>query len=189
MKFPGGPDSDPVLLDANWLLAWSHHVLYTNMVEPLLRFILAARGYALLHCAAVDAEHGAIVMSAQTDTGKTSAVLRLLMHHSWGFLSDDMAIVGPGRHDPLVSQADDPLVAHDERGQRADAAVRRPGHARRAQPGPLEAGPLDRPFARPGERADRHDQRLGPAPRAAAEVPRHVARRLRDVRLRRRSTA
>jgi putative flippase GtrA len=95
VKFPGGPDSDPVLLDANWLLAWSHHVLYTNMVEPLLRFILAARGYALLHCAAVDAEHGAIVMSAQTDTGKTSAVLRLLMHHSWGFLSDDMAIVGP----------------------------------------------------------------------------------------------
>jgi dolichol-phosphate mannosyltransferase len=95
VTFPGGPNSAPVLLDANWLLAWSHHVLYTNMVEPLLRFILIARGHALLHCAAVDAEHGAIVMSAQTDTGKTSAVLRLLMHHSWGFISDDMAIVGP----------------------------------------------------------------------------------------------
>lgn len=95
VTFPSGAQAGPVVLDANWLLAWSHHVLYTNMVEPLLRFILVARGHALLHCAAVDAEHGAILMSAQTDTGKTSAVLRLLMHHSWGFLSDDMAIVAP----------------------------------------------------------------------------------------------
>lgn len=86
----------PVILDANWLLVWSHHVLYTNMVEPLLRFLFVTRGYVLLHCAAVDAEQGAIVMSALTDTGKTSTVLRLLMHRSYGFLSDDMAIVAPG---------------------------------------------------------------------------------------------
>ena len=83
-------------LDANWLLAWSHHVLYTNMVEPLLRFLLVARGHVLLHCAAIDAERGAVLLSAQTDTGKTSTVLRLLMNRPWGFLSDDMAIVAPG---------------------------------------------------------------------------------------------
>ncbi len=88
-------DTDPVILDANWLLVWSHHVLYTNMVEPLLRFMLVSRGYVLLHCAAVDSDRGAVVMSALTDTGKTSTVLRLLMHRSWGFLSDDMAIVAP----------------------------------------------------------------------------------------------
>ena len=82
-----------VELDANWLLAWSHHVLYTNMVEPLLRFWLVSRGYVLLHCAAIDAERGAVIMSAQTDTGKTSTVLRLLMQRSWGFISDDMAIL------------------------------------------------------------------------------------------------
>lgn len=85
----------PVVLDANWLLVWSHHVLYTNMVEPLLRFMLVSRGYVLLHCAAVDSDQGAVVMSALTDTGKTSTVLRLLMHRSWGFLSDDMAIMAP----------------------------------------------------------------------------------------------
>jgi dolichol-phosphate mannosyltransferase len=85
----------PIVLDANWLLVWSHHVLYTNMVEPLLRFMFVDREHVLLHCAAVDAPEGAIVMSALTDTGKTSTVLRLLMHHSWGFLSDDMAIVSP----------------------------------------------------------------------------------------------
>jgi dolichol-phosphate mannosyltransferase len=84
---------DRVELDANWLLTWSHHVLYTNMVEPLLRFWLVSRGYVLLHCAAIDAERGAIIMSAQTDTGKTSTVLRLLMQRSWGFISDDMAIL------------------------------------------------------------------------------------------------
>ena len=83
----------PIVLDANWLLTWSHHVLYTNMVEPLLRFLLVSRGYVLLHCAAIDAERGAIIMSAQTDTGKTSTVLRLLMRKTWGFISDDMAIV------------------------------------------------------------------------------------------------
>ena len=82
-------------IDANWLLTWSHHVLYTNMVEPLLRFMLVDRDYVLLHCAAIDAERGAAIMSAQTDTGKTSTVLRLLMAHSWGFISDDMAILTP----------------------------------------------------------------------------------------------
>ncbi|MEA2606484.1 MAG: dolichol-phosphate mannosyltransferase, partial [Chloroflexota bacterium] len=87
--------SGPIRIEANWLLTWSHHVLYTNMVEPVLRFLFAARGNVLLHCAAIDADDGAIVLSAQTDTGKTSTVLRLLMSHQWGFIADDMAIVGP----------------------------------------------------------------------------------------------
>jgi dolichol-phosphate mannosyltransferase len=86
---------DVIRVDANWLLARSHHVLYTNVVEPLLRFLLVSRGAVLLHCASVDTEHGALLLSAQTDTGKTSTLLRLLMHRSWGFLGDDMAIVLP----------------------------------------------------------------------------------------------
>jgi hypothetical protein len=65
------------------------------MVEPLLRFMFVVRGYALLHCAAIEGERGALVMSAKTDTGKTSTVLRLLVRGGSGFLSDDMAIVGP----------------------------------------------------------------------------------------------
>jgi len=85
----------PILLEANWLLVWSHHVLYTNMVEPLLRFMLVDRGYVLLHSAAIDAPDGAVIMSALTDTGKTTTVLRLLMERPWGFLADDMVIVGP----------------------------------------------------------------------------------------------
>jgi hypothetical protein len=82
-------------LDANWLLIWSHHVLYTNMVEPILRFMLVTRGHVLLHCASIEAPGGAVLLSAQTDTGKTSTVLRLLMQHNWRFIADDMAIVSP----------------------------------------------------------------------------------------------
>jgi len=88
-------DRGPICLEANWLLVWSHHVLYTNMLEPLLRFVLVDRGYVLLHSAAIDADDGAVIMSALTDTGKTSTVLRLLIQHDWGFLADDMVIVGP----------------------------------------------------------------------------------------------
>jgi len=87
---------EPVKIEANWLLHWSHHVLYTNMVEPVLRFWLVAHGYVLLHSAAIDGDRGAIILSAQTDTGKTSTVLRLLTHKRWGFIADDMAIVTPG---------------------------------------------------------------------------------------------
>jgi dolichol-phosphate mannosyltransferase len=86
---------EPIYLDANWMLTWSHHVLYTNMVEPLLRFMLVTRGHVLLHCAAIESPAGAVLLSAQTDTGKTSTVLRLLMRHSWKFIADDMAIVRP----------------------------------------------------------------------------------------------
>jgi dolichol-phosphate mannosyltransferase len=85
----------PVRLEANWLLALSHHVLYTNMVEPLLRFMLVSRGTVLLHAASIDTDRGAVLLSAQTDTGKTSTVLRLLMRHSWAFMGDDMALVFP----------------------------------------------------------------------------------------------
>lgn len=84
-----------VVIHANWLLAWSHHVLYTNLVEPILRLLLASRGSVLLHAAALATDRGAILMSAQTDTGKTSTLLKLLMRHPWGFIGDDMAIIRP----------------------------------------------------------------------------------------------
>jgi len=84
-----------IVIHANWLLAWSHHVLYTNLVEPILRFLLVSRGNVLLHAASVDTEHGAVLLSAQTDTGKTSTLLRLLMRQPWAFMGDDMAIIRP----------------------------------------------------------------------------------------------
>jgi hypothetical protein len=86
---------EQVVVHANWLLAWSHHVLYTNLVEPILRFLLVSRDSVLLHAASVETDQGAVLLSAQTDTGKTSTLLRLLMRHPWGFIGDDMAIIRP----------------------------------------------------------------------------------------------
>ena len=77
------------------LLASSKHVVYTNVIEALLRFVLVNKGYMLLHSATVQLGDQTIMLSAQTDTGKTGTILRLLQEHpdNSGFLSDDMTIV------------------------------------------------------------------------------------------------
>ncbi len=77
------------------LLVRSPHVVYTNIVEALLRFLMVSRGYMLLHSATVELEGKGVMISARTDTGKTGTILRLLRENDSRFLSDDMTIVGP----------------------------------------------------------------------------------------------
>lgn len=77
------------------MLVRSPHVLYTNVVEALLRFILVSRGYMLLHSACLELHGRGVLMSALTDTGKTGTVLRLLRENPSRFLSDDMTILDP----------------------------------------------------------------------------------------------
>ena len=84
---------DPVDVVAAPMLALSPHVLYTNVVEPLLRFMLVDRGYMLLHAACIQIDGHSIILSAQTDTGKTSTILSLLRRHEGTFYSDDMLVV------------------------------------------------------------------------------------------------
>src|SRR5438876_597438 len=52
---------DPVVVTAGPLLALSPHVLYTNVIEPLLRFILASKGRMLLHAACISIGGQAII--------------------------------------------------------------------------------------------------------------------------------
>lgn len=85
----------PIEVVANPLLAMSPHVLYTNVVEALLRYLFVSRGYVLLHCATVVSGGEALILSAQTDTGKTTTVLRLVKRHAVEFLADDMTIIHP----------------------------------------------------------------------------------------------
>jgi dolichol-phosphate mannosyltransferase len=56
------------------------------------------KGYMLLHSATVQLGDATIMLSAQTDTGKTGTILRLLQEHpnESGFLSDDMTIINAG---------------------------------------------------------------------------------------------
>jgi dolichol-phosphate mannosyltransferase len=86
---------DPIEIKVSPLLAISPHVVYTNIVEAFLRFLLVSKGYVLLHSAAIADDQGATLMSAQTDTGKTSTVISLVRSRRYRFLSDDMTIVDP----------------------------------------------------------------------------------------------
>ncbi len=77
------------------LLAHSPHVLYTNVIEALLRFVLVGKDRMLLHSACIELDGQGILLSARTDTGKTGTILRLLRTGRAKFLSDDMTILAP----------------------------------------------------------------------------------------------
>jgi putative flippase GtrA len=122
-------------------LALSPHVLYTNVVEPLLRFMFIHRARVLLHAACVSLNGTGVLVSAKTDTGKTSTILRLLTGTKGAFLSDDMTIIdGHG----VASRYPKPLTisAHTlgavpmnrlSRAQRAALALQSRVHSRRGR--------------------------------------------------------
>ncbi len=89
--------ADRIEVTVSPLLARSPHVVYTNVVEALLRFVLVSRDRVLLHSATLDFDGHGVMLTARTDTGKTGTILRLLREHSdrCAFLSDDMTIVEP----------------------------------------------------------------------------------------------
>lgn len=87
--------ADTIRVVAGPLLMRSPHVLYTNVVEALLRFVMVSRGYMLLHSACLELDGRGVMISARTDTGKTGTILRLLRENSGRFLSDDMTIIDP----------------------------------------------------------------------------------------------
>jgi dolichol-phosphate mannosyltransferase len=82
------------------MLRYSPHVLYTNVVEPLLRWTFVKRGYALVHGATIAFGDSAYMITARTDTGKTTTLLKILAYQrrnsdQAAFISDDMTIVSP----------------------------------------------------------------------------------------------
>jgi hypothetical protein len=80
------------------LLRLSPHVLYTNVVEPVLRWTFVQHGYALVHAACVAFGDDALLVTARTDTGKTTTVLRTLDTTPCTFISDDLTLVGADGH-------------------------------------------------------------------------------------------
>jgi hypothetical protein len=97
-----------VLLVASPFLAHSPHVLYTNAVEPVLRWAFVERGYALVHGACMAEGDRAFLITARTDTGKTTTVLKTLdAHPEYSFLSDDLTII---REDGTVLPYPKPLT-------------------------------------------------------------------------------
>ncbi len=91
---------EPVNVVASPMLVLSPHVLYTNVVEPILRWTFVKKGYALVHGATIAFGGQAYMITARTDTGKTTTLLKILAYQrrnsdQASFLSDDMTIVSP----------------------------------------------------------------------------------------------
>lgn len=91
---------EPIEVTASPLLRWSPHVLYTNLVEPILRWTFVRKGWALVHSACVGFGGKAYLVTAKTDTGKTTTLLRILrqqrrMADEGAFISDDLTLVSP----------------------------------------------------------------------------------------------
>lgn len=92
--------SDVIEIQASPLLRHSPHVLYTNVVEPILRWTFVERGYALVHGACIAFGDQAFIVTARTDTGKTTTILRILSRQRraidiGSFLSDDLTLLTP----------------------------------------------------------------------------------------------
>jgi dolichol-phosphate mannosyltransferase len=80
---------------ASPLLRRSPHVLYTNVVEPVLRWAFVERGYALVHAACMASQQHGFLITARTDTGKTTTALKTLDNLPFSFLSDDLTLLSP----------------------------------------------------------------------------------------------
>ena len=80
---------------ASALLGRSPHVLYTNVVEPILRWTFAEKGYALVHAACIANGDDAYLITAKTDTGKTTTCLKTLNGGRYRFVSDDLTLLSP----------------------------------------------------------------------------------------------
>lgn len=71
----------------------SPHVLYTNVVEPIIRWKLVESGTALVHAACFTTGDRAHLITARTDTGKTTTMLKVLDHSACEFVSDDLCLI------------------------------------------------------------------------------------------------
>lgn len=87
-------NKDRVDVAVSPILKFSLHVLYTNVIEPILRWKFVRKDYALIHAACISFDGQAVLITARTDTGTTSTILRTLDNYPCSFLSDDMTIVG-----------------------------------------------------------------------------------------------
>jgi dolichol-phosphate mannosyltransferase len=86
---------DRIDVRASRLVGLSPHVLYTNVVEPILRWTFVERGYALVHAACIADGDRALLVTARTDTGKTTTSLKVLDRSPLRFLSDDLTLLCP----------------------------------------------------------------------------------------------
>ena len=85
--------NDKIDIFINKLISTSKHVVYVNLIEPILRFLFVSKGFILLHSACMSTPtNKGFFLSAPPDTGKTTTVIKCVKN-GYSFLSDDMTII------------------------------------------------------------------------------------------------
>ena len=74
-------------------LAASPYALYKSVLEPVVRWALAQRGYALVYGAAVARQGLATLVVPERDQGKTEAILQAVGGGAYAFMADDFVIL------------------------------------------------------------------------------------------------
>ena len=86
--------SGAIEIEVSPLLSRSPHVLYSKVVEPVLRWAFVREGWAMVHGACFADGNDAYLISAPADTGKTMTLLTLLRRYpQLAFLADDLCLV------------------------------------------------------------------------------------------------
>lgn len=75
------------------MLAHSPFALYKSVLEPVLRWALVQRGYALVYGAAVAHREQAVLIVPERDQGKTEVILQAVTTGEYAFMADDFAIL------------------------------------------------------------------------------------------------
>jgi len=71
---------------------WGEHVLKEFVIEPLLGFKLATKGFSILHASAMAINDKGFIFAGGPETGKTASILSLSFHDNV-FLSDEIAFL------------------------------------------------------------------------------------------------
>ena len=85
---------EPIVVTVAPLLARSPHVVYTNILEALLRFVAVSEGAMLLHSACLELDGvGILISAAHRHRARPAPCLRMVREQGARFLSDDMTVL------------------------------------------------------------------------------------------------
>ena len=133
---------------------------------------MVRKGYILAHAACLQIDGHGVLITARTDTGKTTTCLKSIKQQGVG-----LRVRRHGDHRPRGRALSYPKpltisshTLHAVKG--APMSVCGPRGAAGAGPAPLEVRPVRRHGVREHQPARGHDERARPDGRAAAEVPR-----------------
>ena len=91
-----GFESPPIIIHFDGDRLFSHKLLFSAIVEPLIKYILSIKGGTMLHASSLSLNDCGMAFCGQSGTGKTTALLNTLKLPTSKYYSDDQTIVKDG---------------------------------------------------------------------------------------------